>query len=577
MVFYFGLTSIRKTYEIVRAYAYGGKEGRMKVLKTKLISRKTSGNKDKQDYMSTPGLGNRNRRAFLKGVLAGIGAIGMAGLGTAEARPVNIRQVTKWDYTTDVVVVGYGAAGANAAIAAHDAGAKVLILEKMPVAGGNSGVCYGGMVIPNGVADAIDFYRKLSGGTVDEDMLQGFAEAMVGIQDLLGQLGAQFRTTRSNSIYPALRDSKLTGWRFNPNGKEGFAFLRKHVEKRGIKVMLKTSAKSLVQVPETGEIVGVKAENEAKDIYIKAERGVVLSCGGYENNPEMFRYYNYPGISDFVFPLGTPGNTGDGLKMASGAGAYLWHTASLQWYGFCARVPSKQFGAAICSSIPSKEQGGSFVFVNKYGKRFMKETKRYYHFKGPLDVLYLDHDRAEYPHIPAYLIFDERYRTGGPLQRSVGQVGYTTVHGVYDWSTDNSVEITKGWIVKAETLAELSGKIKVDTAQLEKTIGEFNQYCMSGKDLSLDRNKDSMAPIVKPPYYALEMGLAIVNTQGGPKHNRFAQVLDPDNQPIPRLYAAGELGSFFGFLYQPGSNFPEAMVFGRIAGKRAASEKPFKD
>jgi succinate dehydrogenase/fumarate reductase flavoprotein subunit len=84
-----------------------------------------------------------------------------------------------------------------------------------------------------------------------------------------------------------------------------------------------------------------------------------------------------------------------------------------------------------------------------------------------------------------------------------------------------------------------------------------------------------MEPVEKRPFYALEMGLALVNTQGGPKHNRYGQVLDPDSQPIPRLYAAGELGSFFGFLYQEGSNYPEAWAFGHIAGKHAASQKPF--
>jgi len=73
------------------------------------------------------------------------------------------------------------------------------------------------------------------------------------------------------------------------------------------------------------------------------------------------------------------------------------------------------------------------------------------------------------------------------------------------------------------------------------------------------------------------MGLVLVNTQGGPKHNKLCQVLDPDDKPIPRLYAAGELGSFFGFLYQEGSNYPEAWAFGRIAGRQAAAEKPFKE
>jgi succinate dehydrogenase/fumarate reductase flavoprotein subunit len=518
-----------------------------------------------------------NRRTFLKGAATGISAMGMAGLSAAEAKTVNFQQVPKWDYTADVVVIGYGAAGGNAAIAAHDAGPKVLILEKMDQAGGNSGVCHGGMVIPDTVSDAIEYYRKLSFGTVDEGMLRGFAEAIVGVPQLLNRFGATLKIGKRNPDFPTLWKYSIPAFRFNPTGKDGFQFLSRLVEKRKIQVMLKTPANGLIQIPETGEVVGVKAENEGREIYIKAERGVVLSCGGYENNPEMFGYYNYPGLIDFVFPHGTPANTGDGLKMASAAGAYLWHTAALQWASFCAKVPSKQFGVAIGARIPWNAKTGNFVFVNKYGKRFMKETRSIYHYKGPLDVLHFDHEHAEYPNVPAYLIFDEVHRKSGPIStKPPDPVGYATVHKIYDWSDDNSAEIEKGWIIKADTIADLAGRIKVDRRGLEETISQHNNYCTTGKDVEYNRSRDSMAPIKTPPYYALELGLVLVNTQGGPKHNKYGQVLDPDDKPIPRLYAAGELGSFFGFLYQVGTNYPEAWAFGRIAGRQAASEKPFK-
>ncbi len=331
-----------------------------------------------------------DRRTFLKGAVTGIGAIEMVGLSDAEARTLNPQQILKWDYTADVLVIGYGAAGANAAIAAHDSGAKVLILEKMPIGGGNSAVCYGGMVIPAPLSEAIEYYRKLSFDTVDEDTLRGFAEAIVGIPRLLNQFGATPRIGKVPPAFPTLLNSStIPAFRFNPTGKEGFQFLSGLVEKRGIKVMLKTSAKNLIQISETSEAVGVKAESEGREIYIKAEKGVVLSCGGYENNPGMFEDYNYPGLRDFIFPLGTPGNTGDGLKMASSAGAYLWHTTALQWTNFCAKAPSKQFGVAVGAGITRTAKTGNFVFVNRYGKRFMKETKSIYHYKGPSPLIFI--------------------------------------------------------------------------------------------------------------------------------------------------------------------------------------------
>ncbi len=521
------------------------------------------------------------RRTFIKGAAAGLGAIGFAGLGTAEAKIVNVLQVPKWDWAADVIVIGYGAAGGNAAIAAHDVGAKVIILEKMDRPGGNSAVCQGGMVIPDTVSGAIEYYRKLSFGTVDDDMIEGFAKAMVAIPDLLGKYGASVRMGKRYPAFPALMNSRsIPAFRFNPTGQDGFRFLSQIVEGREIKVMLKTAAKSLIQDPDTREVVGVKAEHEGKALHIKASRGVVLSCGGYENNPEMMGYYNHPGLKDFIFPSGNPGNTGDGLRMASAAGAYLWHTAALQWSSFCAKAPSMQFGVAVGTGILRRRQKEeNFILVNKYGNRFMRETKSIWHYKGHIEVLFFDHELAQYPHVPTYLVFDETYRTSGPIpytRESIGPVGYEHAYGIYSWSSDNSAEIEKGWISKADTITDLAKKIHADPKGLNETISKFNKYCKDGRDPDFNRSGSSLAPLSKPPYYALELGIALVNTQGGPKRNKFAQVLDPDDKPIPRLYSAGELGSFFGFLYQEGSNYPEAWAFGRIAGTRAASEKEYK-
>ncbi len=515
-----------------------------------------------------------SRRAFLRGA-AGIAATGLAGLRPAEAASVPYKQVRQWDDTADVVIVGYGAAGGSAALAAHDDGARVVILEKMDVPGGNSGVCHGGMVIPADVSEAADYYRRLSFGTVDEDMLAGFAEAMVGVPDLLRRLGARPNIGARTPDFPSLRKAKIPAFRFNPTGRDGFAFLARLVGKRNIRVMVKTAAANLVTVPETGEVAGVRALSEGREIYIRARRGIVLACGGYENNPEMFGYYNHPGVSGYVFPLGTPGNTGDGLKMAAAAGACLWHTAPLQWASFCAKAPSRHFGVAVAERIPWNPATGRFLFADRYGRRFMRETKRIYHTRDPLEILRFDHDRAEYPHLPAYLVFDEAHRRAGPVSRKPSEpVGYAEVHQVYDWSRDNAAEVAKGWIVKGDTIAELAGRCGIDANGLEETVGRFNRDAEAGKDTEFGRAPQSMEPLAAPPFYALELGLALVNTQGGPKRNRHGQVLDPDGRPVPRLYAAGELGSFFGFLYQVGSNYPEAWASGRIAGRHAASLSP---
>jgi succinate dehydrogenase/fumarate reductase flavoprotein subunit len=501
--------------------------------------------------------------------------------GSKESLEKSALETTKVDYDTEVLIVGYGAAGANAALAAHDAGARVLIMEKLGFPGGNSGVSAGAMLIPESIEQAVEYYRALSFGTVDEEMIRAFAEAMVGIPRLLTDLGAEFKVRRMEPTYfPTLLSGKIQRIQFNPTGQDGFRFLENLVQERKIEVLMKAQAKELIQDSQTREVLGVKAQKNGKEMTLLARRGVILACGGYEYNPAMLADFNFPGATDYIFPWGTPGNTGDGIMLASEAGAALWHMASIEWGALCARKPSQEFGTAIGAGLGRTMPEGSFMFVNRYGKRFMAESTSLVHRKAPLEILFFDHERAEYRNLPAYMIFDEAHRRRGPIASTLeqfqsmwgGPVGYPLVHEIYDWSSDNQAEIEKGWVVQAQTIADLAGRIQADAAALEETIRDFNRACKDNSDPQFGRTEHTLAPLETPPYYAVELALTLVNTQGGPKHNIDCQVLDFNDRPIPRLYAAGELGSFFGFLYQGGSNYPEAWAFGQIAGKRVASE-----
>jgi succinate dehydrogenase/fumarate reductase flavoprotein subunit len=511
------------------------------------------------------------------------------GKGGAAKKRASLRMtprpmLAKWDYETDVLIVGYGAAGANAAIAAHDAGARVMIIEKLGFPGGNSGVCAGAMVIPETIEEAVRYYRALSFGTVEEEMIRAFAEEMVGIPRLLTSLGVEFKVKRTEPAYfPSFLVGQVKRIQVSPTGADGFRFLQNLVQDRKVEVLMDTPAAALVQDPQTREVRGVKARRQGKEITLQARRGVILACGGYEYNRGMLADFHFPGATDYIFPWGTPGNTGDGIKLATEAGAALWHMASVEWGAFCARTPSQKFGAAIGAGLGRVMPEGSFVFVNRYGKRFMPENTSLIHRKAPLEVLFFDHERAEYRNLPAYMVFDEAYRRRGPVASTRehlramwgGPVGYPTVHGSYEWSPDNQAEIDQGWVFQAGSLADLAGKIGADAPALEETVRDFNGACREGRDSQFGRPGNSLAPLETPPYYALELALTLVNTQGGPKRNKDCRVLDFSNRPIPRLYAAGELGSFFGFLYQGGSNYPEAWAFGRIAGRRAAAEAPW--
>lgn len=108
---------------------------------------------------------------------------------------------------------------------------------------------------------------------------------------------------------------------------------------------------------------------------------------------------------------------------------------------------------------------------------------------------------------------------------------------------------------------------------LTSTVQRYNAACEMGRDIELDRSPATLAPLLTPPYYAINLFPASLNTQGGPVRNEHAEVIDVEGRPIPRLYSAGELGSIYAYRYQAGGNLGECFAFGRIAGRSAASQQ----
>ena len=161
--------------------------------------------------------------------------------------------------------------------------------------------------------------------------------------------------------------------------------------------------------------------------------------------------------------------------------------------------------------------------------------------------------------LPAYAVFDEAAFTAGPVTNSGG------------WSKDNSVELEKGWILKADTLAELAGLIGVDAAALEKTVSRYNWYCEQGEDYEFNRAAKTLLPLsAEGPYYAMPLTPTLTNTQGGAVRNANCEVIDLNGDVIAHLYSAGEFGSMYSHGYNGGGNVSEALVTGRIAGANAA-------
>jgi hypothetical protein len=185
----------------------------------------------------------------------------------------------------------------------------------------------------------------------------------------------------------------------------------------------------------------------------------------------------------------------------------------------------------------------------------------------------------EYPNGTFFMVFDETRRAAGPLctmaAKGTASQSWAIKPNSFQWSADNQAEIAAGYVLKADTIAELATKAGIEPAALQASVDTWNAAVDAGKDEEFGRTTQ-LSKITTAPFYITEMALSFINTQGGADRNAAHEVLDWEGTPIPRLYAAGEFGSVYGFLYQGAGNIPEA-IGGRTAGASAAAQPARKD
>jgi succinate dehydrogenase/fumarate reductase flavoprotein subunit len=498
----------------------------------------------------------------------------------------------QWDEETDVAVVGFGYAGGMTAVAAHDAGARVLILEKMPDPGGISVCSAGGLRIARDAGQAFQYLKATNAGTTPDDVLSRLAQGMTELPDLVHELaavdGAVVGVRDSAANYP-LPGHETFGFvyiddlpGFDPaqafpcvkgsaQGARLFKVMFDNVARRAIPVRTSARARRLVQDAE-GVVIGLIAEITGREVAIRARRAVVLACGGFEGDAELQRqHWQIKPVLSAAYR----GNTGDGIRMAQAAGAQLWHMWHFHGsYGF--RHPDPAYPFAIRMKrlpdwLPGTGLRGdvrmAWIMVDRGGRRFTNEYDPYMQDTGQRALERFDPVTQSYPRIPATLIVDEEGRKLYPL----GVPTYNERGLAMGWSQDNLAEVQSGLIARAQTLDELADHIGVVPATLQATVKRWNEMCAAGADAEFGRPPASMVPIATPPFYFAHLWPVVSNTQGGPAHDAEQRVLDAFGQPIPRLFAAGELGSVFGHLYMSGGNLAECFVGGRTAGRNAAA------
>ena len=522
---------------------------------------------------------------------------------TAYAPEITELYNGEFDEIYDVVVVGYGFAGAVTAIEAADLGADVLLVEKMPDPGGIS-ICSGGAVrCADDANEAFSYLKATNAGTTPDDVLRELAEGMVKAESYVeglieGVEGASLKATEFSSKrggnYP------FPGWetfyhtqievpadfdrlehfpnvrtRPSSGGPGMFWVLDANIKRRDIDVRLNTPVIRLIRTADN-ELRGVVLRTSDGERRIASRRGVVLACGGFEFNEEMKTQF-WEGKP--ILTASTRGNTGDGIRMAQAMGADLWHMWHFHGcYAF--KHPDADFPFALrVKRLPdwnpsTKDKADVkmvWIVVDQDGQRYMNECPPYAQDTSHRPMHHMDAETMGYRRIPSYLITDK----AGASTYQLGDIRTNDHEYTYDWSEDNSKELQLGILKQAFTISDLAASIGVNSDVLEDTIERWNLLCDKGTDEDFGRPPGTMVRIDTPPYIYGQVWPTVSNTQGGPVHNAKQEIMNTAGNPISRLYAAGELGSSFGHLYLSGGNITECFVTGWISGRGVAGLEPW--
>lgn len=519
----------------------------------------------------------------------------------------------QFDETFDVVVVGFGLGGGISAINAAEGGAKTLLIEKSEVPGGLSICSYGAVRSARDAASAFTYLKTTNDGRTPDDVLRALADGMCKIESYVRELAQVNNAVVTTSIEDNARSGgledpnrrRLSGnypfpgtetfyhttvvdvpgfnarerypWANGaPNGPKLFKVVHDNMLKRGVEIRLATPALRLITDPATREVRGVRVQHNGVERAIKARRAVVLACGGFEGNAEMKAQFleGKP-----IFNAAARTNAGDGIRMAQDLGAALWHMWHIHGaYGFRHVDPAYPYAIRLKRFpdwFPGEQHKAklkmAWILLDQDGKRFMSEYQPYTQDTGARPMQYYDPARQRFPRNPAFMICDEEGRQMYPLGKAT-----SNDQGIrYYWSDDNLKEVELGILKRADTLEGLAIALGLEREAVMASVTRWNEMCSSGLDKDFGRPGGTMTPIRTPPYYGAPVWATLSNTQGGPVHDAGCRIIDVYGQAIPRVYAAGELGSAFGHLYLSGGNIAECFVTGRIAGRNAATLSPW--
>ena len=436
----------------------------------------------------------------------------------------------------DIVIIGAGGAGMTAAIDATQAGKSVILLEKMPYPGGNTTKATGGMnaaethyQAEQGIEDSVEQFVEdtMKGGhdLNNRDLVTVMAQNSAAAIDWLDSIGAplpkvSFSGGATNKRIHAPEDGSGVG-----------AYLvtafRRNLDELGVTVLYDTCATDILT--ENGAVSGVKAQSKTQDVTITT-RAVILATGGFGNNEDMIVQYR-PDLKGTV-TTSAPGITGDGIVMAQAIGADLVDIEQIQLH------PTVEQSTSML--ITESVRGDGAILVNQEGKRFTNELLT----RDVVSAAELAQSGSY-----AYIIFDQRLREGLKATEKYISTGIT---------------------VQGDTIEDLAAQLDIDPATLAQTLADWNGYVAAQNDPDFGRTTGMEADLSQAPYYAIKIAPGIHHTMGGVKIDTQARVIDTQGNPIPGLFAAGEVtGGVHGGNRIGGNAVADIVVFGKVAAQSA--------